>query len=396
MNSAEDKKLEALVAEIELPDGAYDKAVDRYEDLGRWLNRDGSSVKQHNPHISPQGSFALGTAIYPLNPKEDYDLDLTCKLRDAVTRTSHSQFQVKEMVRHELELYRMARNIQERLEEMHRCWRLHYKDSPGFHLDTVPGVPTENVRRVVLERQMRAQGVPGHLLQELAADAIWITDNRSPTYRVVSPDWLSSNPAGYLRWFQSRLLGPSLLAEAQAKIDAMPVYRRKTPLQKVVQLLKRHRDVMFEPLPDSKPISVIITTIAARHYRAGEGLAQTLATVLRALDDFRRSDSSEVLNPVNPEENFADKWTMTECAKHRLKQNFHTWVEQVAEDFERFSRATSGAQLASEAATGLKVTPSSDRLAHAFGAVALEAAPAVHTPPRVEIQQQPPRPWQKS
>jgi hypothetical protein len=74
MKSAEDKKLEALLAEIELPDGAYDKAVARYEDLGAWLNRDGSSVKSYNPHISPQGSFALGTAIYPLNRNEHYDL----------------------------------------------------------------------------------------------------------------------------------------------------------------------------------------------------------------------------------------------------------------------------------------------------------------------------------
>lgn len=394
MKSAEDKKLEALVAEIELPDGAYDKAVTRYEDLGDWLNREGSSVKPYNPHISPQGSFALGTAIYPLNRNDDYDLDLTCKLQSAVTRSSHSQFQVKEMVRRELELYRTARNIQERLEEKRRCWRLQYKDSPGFHLDTVPGIPTDGVRRAVLEQEMRAQGVPGHLLQNLAAEAIWITDNKCPTYQVISSDWLSSNPAGYVSWFQSRLTSVPLLAEVQAKVDDMPVYRRKTPLQKVIQLLKRHRDVMFERASDSKPISVIITTLAARHYRAGEGLAETMKTVLRALDEFRRSDSNVVLNPVNPEENFADKWTMPEYAKHRLKQNFHTWVEQATADFARYTGAASATKLAEAAAASLKVTPDTDRLALAFGPAAL-TAPAVHTPSRVEIQQQPPRPWQK-
>lgn len=395
MKSAEDKKLEALLAEIELPDGAYDKAVARYEDLGAWLNRDGSTVKAYNPHISPQGSFALGTAIYPLNRNEHYDLDLTCKMQSAVSRTSHSQFQVKEMVRRELDLYRTARNIQEALEEKRRCWRLLYKDSPGFHLDTVPGIPTEGVRRTLLEQQMRAQGVPVHLTPDLAADAIWITDNKSPNYRAISPDWLSSNPAGYVRWFQSRLTSFPLLAEAQAKVDDMPVYRRKTPLQQVIQLLKRHRDVMFEPLPDSKPISVIITTLAARNYRATEGLAESMQTVLRALDEFQRSDSNEVLNPVNPEENFADKWTMAEYEKHRLKQNFKDWVEQAKADFARCAGAASATRLAEAAAVSLRVAPSSERLALAFGSAALSAAPAVHTPTRVEIQQQPPRPWQK-
>ena len=278
---------------------------------------------------------------------------------------------------------------------MRRCWRLQYKDSPGCHLDTVPGIPTEDARRTVLEQQIRAQGVPGHLTSDLAAEAIWITDNRSASYKALSPDWLSSNPAGYARWFQARLTGFPLLAEAQAKVDDMPVYRRKTPLQKVIQLLKRHRDVMFERVPDAKPISVIITTLAARHYRPGESLAESMNTVLRGLNEFRRSDSNVVLNPVNPEENFADKWTMPEYEKLRLKQNFHMWVEQATTDFARYAAAASAIKLAESAATSLKVTPTADRLAVAFGSAALAAAPAVHTPPHVEIQPQPPRPWQK-
>lgn len=390
----QNKILELLVAEVELPDSAYDKAVKRYEDLGAWLNREGSKVNRYNPRISPQGSFALGTANYPLNPKEDYDLDLTCKLQDGVTQASHTQFQVKDMVRQELELYRVARNIQENLEEKRRCWRLLYKDSPGFHLDTVPGIPADHSRRGVLTQEMRAQGLPEHLLTELAAEAIWITDNKHPAYSVQSFNWLSSNPAGYGGWFRSRLTGSTVYSEAQAKVDDVPVFRRKTPLQKTIQLLKRHRDVMFERSPDSKPISAIITTIAASSYRAGEDLAQTMTTVLRALDAFRRSNSNEVLNPANPKENFADKWGMPEYAKDNLKRSFHDWVEQVIADFTRYTQEVSGARLVTEAVRGLKITPNSEALALAFGVVKIESPPAVHTSPRIHVQD-PPKPWRK-
>lgn len=390
----QNKILEALVAEVELPDSAYDKAVKRYEDLGAWLSREGSTVRRNSPRVSPQGSFALGTANYPLNPKEDYDLDLTCKLQDGITQASHTQFQVKDMVRHELEQYRVARNIQEELDEKRRCWRLLYKDSPGFHLDTVPGIPADQYRRGVLIQEMRAQGLSEHLSAELAAEAIWITDNKHPAYRIQSFNWLSSNPAGYLGWFRSRLTGVAASTEVQAKVDDMPVYRRKTPLQHTIQLLKRHRDVMFEKNPDSKPISAIITTIAARNYRPGEDLAQTVATVLGALDVFRRSNSSEVLNPVNPEENFADKWGMPEYAKHNLKRSFHDWVEQVVSDFARFTKAKSGAQVVAEAIRGLRITPSSEALARAFGVTKIESVSPVFVPPRIRIQE-PPKPWRK-
>lgn len=394
MKTADDKKLEALVVEVELPDSAYDKAVSRYTALGTWLERPESTIQQYGPDVSLQGSFALGTATYPLNRKEDYDLDLTCKLQRGLTRASHTQFQVKEMVRHELQLYRDQRNIEERLEEKRRCWRLQYKDTPGFHMDTVPAIPGDEVRRGVLIQEMRAHGLPEHLLPELAREALWITDNKHPLYKFPAPDWVSSNPAGYVRWFQSRLQGSTVLTEAQAKVDDVPVYRRKLPLQQVIQLLKRHRDVMFERLPDSKPISVIITTIAARSYRAGESLSETMVTVLHALNDFRRSNSNEVLNPVNPKENFADKWTMPEYAQHQLKKSFHDWVEQACNDFTRYAQATSGEQLIAEASRGLKVTPTLEKLAAAFGAVKLGSPPAVHTKPSIEIRE-PPRPWRK-
>ncbi|MEC9281793.1 MAG: nucleotidyltransferase [Bdellovibrionota bacterium] len=107
------KILEEMLGKLELPDSAYEKAKSRYDDLGEWLGRDGSILKDNNPHVFPQGSFRLGTAIRPLDDKEEYDLDLSCKLREGVTTSSHSQRQIKNMVKEELESYRKARGIKE-------------------------------------------------------------------------------------------------------------------------------------------------------------------------------------------------------------------------------------------------------------------------------------------
>src|SRR5258707_15370265 len=106
-----DKRLLLLLEGIELPDRAYESAKKRYDDLGAWFDRNDCTVRDHDPHIFVQGSFAFGTAIRPVKAGQEYDLDLSCKLRKDVGRSTHSQRQLKEMVGIELEAYRGARRI---------------------------------------------------------------------------------------------------------------------------------------------------------------------------------------------------------------------------------------------------------------------------------------------
>ena len=47
-----------------------------------------------------------------------------------------------------------------------------------------------------------------------------------------------------------------------AAVEDVPTYELKTPLQRAVQLLTRHRDVMFADNPDVAPISMILTNLA--------------------------------------------------------------------------------------------------------------------------------------
>ncbi|MEK7855792.1 MAG: nucleotidyltransferase, partial [Acidobacteriota bacterium] len=65
--------IEDLAEELDVSDSKYKDAEAHYNAVGDWLNRDGSTLAQYNPTVHPQGSFALGTAIRPLNG-EDYDV----------------------------------------------------------------------------------------------------------------------------------------------------------------------------------------------------------------------------------------------------------------------------------------------------------------------------------
>lgn len=326
--------LEKFVTLVELPDSAYERAKERYEDLGEYLGREGSACEPHDPHIFPQGSFRLGIAIRPLHQREQYDLDLTCELTRGISAATHTQKQLKDLVGAELRSYRVARRIEEPLTEKHRCWRLEYADHLSFHMDIVPSIPANQYKRQLLTDAMTRAGREAGLAADVSRFAISITDNRLPNYDRTADDWLLSNPEGYARWFEARMRPRTpMFLEKKAQVDELPVYRRKTPLQRSVQLLKRHRDQMFKDDPDVKPISVIITTLAAEGYDGEASLEVAFAAILRRLSQVADSGSTVVSNPVNPAENFADKWTMPAYRHLRLRENFVNWVAQANADF---------------------------------------------------------------
>ena len=114
---------------LAIPESVYEMVRRRYEDVGEWLSRPGSATAAHSPHVSPQGSFRLGTVVRPVNEEDEFDLDLGCRLRAGVSKRTHTQKTIKDLVGAELEAYRRARQIKQPLESKHRCWRLRYRSS---------------------------------------------------------------------------------------------------------------------------------------------------------------------------------------------------------------------------------------------------------------------------
>jgi hypothetical protein len=330
---------EEIAGSIDIPDSAYEKAEARYKDLGEWFGRKEAHCHPFDPHIYPQGSFRLGTVIHPVDEDGEYDLDMGCRLRVGITKATRTQQQLKELVRLDLEEYRVARNIKAALEEKHRCWRLQYADELTFHLDAVPSIPETTARRLLIQEAIIRTGAPPELASIVAATTGAITDDRRWNYQIIENDWKISNSEGFAHWFQSRMKLARLLLENRAleakaaKVDDLPTYRWKSPLQRCVQILKHHRDTMFADDCEGKPASIIITTLAARAYQGEADIDDALDTILSNMGRLVNKTEPRVPNPVNPAEDFGDRWSDAAAREHKLEEKFWIWLRQAQADF---------------------------------------------------------------
>jgi hypothetical protein len=304
--------LQALSNKLDIPDHIYEDATLKYEDVGEHLSAEDSSLFHYNPTIYAQGSFRLGTVVQPYGRGDEYDIDLVCQLE--IKKESVSQKELKAKVGDRL---MMRDDLARLLEPSRRCWTLGYPAAagmPSFHMDVLPSIPNEETR-------------PAGIL---------LTDTELTR-------WQKSNPLAYADWFKTRMEAVFLASKAEfaesirASIEEVPDWRVRTPLQRCIQILKRHRDIYFEDKPDVKPVSIIITTLAAHAYQNEEDLFTALTGIAGRMASYieNRNGRWWVQNPVEDGENFADKWN--EYPERRTA--FMAWLERVSVDFKALSEA---------------------------------------------------------
>lgn len=323
--------LEELGKNLDITPAQHAAAVKSYEFVAGWLSDPSSALSIYKPEINPHGSFLIGTATQPIHEEDELDVDLVCRLQGK--KADWTQYDLKKIIGDRIK----AHGTLERLlrPEGRRCWTLGYAESARFHLDILPAIVSSGYA-TILENAFSSNNLDVENL------AIRITDKQLPNYRTDTEilRWLQSNPFGYAIWFEqmSKLEGYKLFSLRES-IKPIPSYQpNKLPLQRIVQILKRHRDLMFNG-DEHKPISIIITTLAARAYRKqtdiGQGLVEVLGEMERFIeerfDPILRRNVKWVGNPVNTFENFADKWPTCQ-----IKQdNFYRWIRQAKLDVSR-------------------------------------------------------------
>ena len=386
--------LELVASEIDIPPTKYQDAVDRYQAVGRWLEAGDYPGSSGQPSIYPQGSFRLGTVVRPIRHgiEASYDIDLVCEM--PLIKHLTTPHAVKHMVGHRLRHHETYRRLLD--PEGRRCWTLEYaeQDGVGFHLDVLPAVPDGN---------------------GLQTTALAITDKADAGY-----SWSASDPRGYGDWFDGKNAAAFARVVVEQKrtiqlraslvfasIDDVPDQLVRTPLQRSIQLMKRNRDLHFNRSEtiDYAPISIIITTLAA-HLYAGEpdsypalsgivGRLQGHAALVegRAIDLSlatmglirRLPDGTWYIgNPVNPAENFADRWHEDDHARARA---FFSWVAALQSDLLNLQTNTNPRLL-------------TENLTRVLGTVAvakhidvlIPSAGAVEPRPRIHIDR-PAKPW---
>src|SRR5262249_17857688 len=146
---------------------------------------------------------------------EEFDLDIVCQLHYCDGQTA---IQVYNVVASRLREHAAYRDI---LQLKNRCIRVDY--AGNFHLDIIPACPEGGTAIRVPDRKLAA--------------------------------WIPSNPLGYADWFFDRCQYRGPLTRAiDAGMRPLPPNvpsERKYPLQRAVQLIKRHRDTFFGGNPDA-------------------------------------------------------------------------------------------------------------------------------------------------
>lgn len=335
-----DDVLEAMAEALDIPPSKFEEAKSRYEAIGSWLDRPESTITAYDPAMSPQGSFLLGTVTRPFTDAEEYDVDLVCRLE--ASKAEFTQKSLKEAVGYEVALYAQAHSMTDP-DEHRRCWRLNYAAGTQFHMDILPALPdAQRYQTKLFEQGYRELAHDS----ALSGHAIAITDMTQPHYDQPTDDWPQSNPTGFAAWFRGRMQvrlteAKRVLAQREritASVDDIPDYKVKTPLQRSIQLLKRHRDCMFANDGEHKPISIIITTLSAQAYNEEPTISAALQSILTSMDRYieDRGGIAWVANPVNPAENFADKW----AEEPKKRENFFRWLDHARQDFALYLRAS--------------------------------------------------------
>ncbi len=315
--------LSKIAVSLDISDSEFENAEKKYRAIGAWLGEGNSPLACYSPKIYPQGSFLLGTVVKPLGDSSDYDIDLVFEL--AIPKSETSQKNLKECVGDRLRAHEVYRRLLDA--ERRRCWTLQYAETARLHLDILPAIP-DNEYASVLENQ----GV----MQNLANTTIAITDNTLPNYDDICSDWPRCNPKGFAAWFQQRMIVQFMKQQKRmqesfkANIENVPEHQIKTSLQRCIQLLKRHRDIMFENDKDNKPSSIIFTTLAAHAYGNEDDITDTLVHIVEEMPKFitKQNGRSWVVNPVNPSENFAERW----CDSQNREPRFMQWLAQLKKD----------------------------------------------------------------
>lgn len=312
--------LEAASRSLDITSDQRKKVENSYEAVGKALCAEPSLAK-FSPHIQPQGSFLYGTVVKP-GPDSDFDVDATCRLR--LNHQVNSSGDVFNAVYRALKAHGI---YAEMVEPKNRCIRINY--AAEYHIDMTPCVPNT-----------------------AAEEAIHVPDREHKC-------WKPSNPQLYAKMFEdvaavkprfdfekeSSLI--TLMAN-EARIDPLPPDAgfRKALLKRIVQLMKKHRDLHFEG-KDHKVISIIITTLAAKAYARSVHARSYASTI-----DFMKSVVADMPNHIlrtetigrlhynipNPAilmENFADKWK----DEPRLPKAFYEWHGSFSAELQQYEAA---------------------------------------------------------
>lgn len=272
-----DDLLNRIAESLQLDKTRREKMETAYKAVSEWIEVDEGFFADVEFEIYPHGSVLVGTTVKP-NNKEEFDLDFVMHIRMDLDK--YDPEEVYRELRRRLEQHETYKQM---LVPKNRVLRLNY--AGDFHIDIMPGC------------------------QEFTfdPDRILVRDKKLKNS-------VSSNPRGFGRWFNAKAntVQEFLLEKAYAmqELPDEEPYHLKQPLKRGVQLIKRYRDIYFEKDPDNATASIILTTLSGQYYNGEGTIYETVNNIVTKMHNAAKAGihAFSVSNPVNNDEDFADKW----------------------------------------------------------------------------------------
>lgn len=344
-----------LISQLDISPTMYKNADDKYHALATFLEDCGI-----NADIYPHGSFAFGTVVRPCakDPDAAYDLDFICQLQ--MTRDQISPSALRKKIEDAL---KNSDRYSGKLTVYEKCFTIEYSDINGikFMIDIVPATDESLQHKQEL---MKKSNSPDLLHTAIAIPKC----NGERNY-----SWITNNPKGLRQWFDA-INKPFLSFNREYRreviyqsnrtifnsVDDIPTGLERSSMQRVIQILKFHRDVYYLNLQrtnnnDLKPISAIINVLVASISKSANPQSSTFELLTYVLDelniyaqhqslgtaDFTKQYGSRTIisrsktdrkwiiqNPANPEDNLADAWN----TKPNIPKEFFSWIAVCKKD----------------------------------------------------------------
>ena len=300
-----DMLLADVAIRVQLSRTDYNKAVDRYQTINDWIERDGSPLEDRVRVFYAQGSMAVGATIASKLKTDEFDIDVVAQLDLPEYVSPHEPLDLllkaikgKPGSRY----YGMT-------ERRTRCVTVDYSDD--MHIDVTPVIR----RWSTPERES------------------WLFHDRPEAPKEPSKK-LIANPYGFAEWFKANTPPDQDFADIfekraaeyeqlilAEKADSEPVRPQEPPFRKskaviVLQLLKRWRNVQYDARSGRRPPSILIAKLVADAANHTDRLSEELLLQARhMLSEFRRwHDAGHriyVANPVCEKDVLSDRWPET-------------------------------------------------------------------------------------
>lgn len=333
-----DRWFEKEIEKLDISPTNYKKAVDRYNSVASMIEAKLREEYNINSHVYVQGSFMIGTVIKPYGKDKEYDVDLVCECD--LTKENTSPEELKKII---LNIIKSDGTYGKMLssEEGRRTWTIEYAEDNqlSFHIDIQPSIPK---------------------LDSKFDKAIFTTTKSKKNPK--NYKWDNGNPLGFKDWFDEINKNAYIeIADIQkrklidngiySQVDDIPKQLVVTKLQRLIQVLKRHRDIRFEDseYKEDKPNSMIITILATQVFKDidyRESLPQlvkifcdkisTNIQLFNKIDGdvtgllIDRVNGKYIINNPTVEENLAERWNDNDNNKMIA---FTSWIEWVNKDF---------------------------------------------------------------